>query len=131
MAALALAIGYSAYAHLARSAESRSIEAGLIESGDLPTIYFNLKNTGSEVRNYTYVVTSDSTEGLIDRGLILNLPPGETFHYTLILTRGERATPVRLRIYLGEEATGRPIYDQAWLIRGGRSRGIALGPLEQ
>ena len=118
MAALALAIGYSAYAHLARSAESRSIEAGLIESGDLPTIYFNLKNTGSEVRNYTYVVTSDSTEGLIDRGLILNLPPGETFHYTLILTRGERATPVRLRIYLGEEATGRPIYDQTWLIRG-------------
>jgi hypothetical protein len=118
IAALTLAIGYSVYSQLSRSAENRVIEAGLIESGDMPTIYFNLKNADSRILNYTYLVTSNSTENpTIDRGLILNIHPGQTFHYTLILTRPEQTILVRLEIYVGEEASGQPIYRQTWLIK--------------
>ena len=118
IAALILAIAYSAYTQLTRSSESRAVEAGLIEAGDRPTIYFNLKNTDAKTHNYTYLITTNSTENtVIDKGLILNIHPDQTFHYTLILTREERAKLVTLTIYLGEEAKGRPLYNQTWLIK--------------
>jgi len=116
--ALILAIGYSTFTNLTRSAENRTIEAGLIESGDIPTIYFNLKNTDTKTHNYTYLVTTNSTENtVIDTGLILNIPPNQTFHYTLILTREDQTKLVTLTIYIGEEAKGQPLYNQTWLIK--------------
>lgn len=117
IAALVLAIGYSMYRQASRSMETKAIEAGLIESGDTPTIYFNLKNTGSETANYTYLVKLNATETL-DSGLVLNVPPQQTFHYTLILSRPERgAVSVKLEIYLGEKAELSPTYSQTWLIK--------------
>jgi Tfp pilus assembly protein PilE len=118
IAALILAIAYSAYTQLTRSSENRDIEAGLIEAGDKPTIYFNLKNTDAKTHNYTYLITTNSTENtVIDKGLILNIHPNQTFHYTLILTREEQTKLVMLTIYLGEEAKGQPLYNQTWLIK--------------
>lgn len=119
IAALVLALGYSMYRQASRSTETRAIEAGLIESGDMPTIYFNLKNTGARTLNYTYKVTCNITEKqTLDKGLIMNIPPGQTFHYTIILLRPEKgALPVTIEIYRDEETSRSLIYSQTWLIK--------------
>ena len=115
IAALVLALGSSIYRQASRSTEAKAIEAGLIESGDMPTIYFNLKNTGAETANYTYLVKSNSTETL-DNGLVMNVLPQQTFHYTLILHRPRQgAVTLTLEIFKGDRAP--PIYSQTWLIK--------------
>ncbi|MEM2523029.1 MAG: hypothetical protein QXW82_07780 [Candidatus Bathyarchaeia archaeon] len=122
IAALVLAIGYSVYRQASSSIEAKTIEAGLIESGDTPTIYFNIKNMRKEAANYTYLVKLNATELLLDSGLIMNVPPGQTFHYTLILSRpGQGAVSVKLELYLGESAELSPVYSQAWLIKAVKS----------
>jgi hypothetical protein len=118
IAVLILAIGYSIHSQVSRSVKNHVIEAGLIEAGDMPTIYFNLKNTGSRILNYTYIVTSNSTEKqIIDKGLILNIHLGQTFYYTLILKWPEQTMLVKLEIYIGEEESGQTIYRQTWLMK--------------
>ncbi|MCS7096331.1 MAG: hypothetical protein RMK50_04655 [Nitrososphaerota archaeon] len=117
IAALVISIGYSIYRQASRSMEAKAIEAGLIESGDTPTIYFNLKNAGVATVNYTYLVKLNATETL-DSGLIVNIPPGQIFHYTLVLSRPEEgAVSVKLEIYLGEKANFSPMYSQTWIIK--------------
>lgn len=116
--ALVFAIGYSIYRQATSSMETKAMEAGLIESGRIPTIYFNLKNVGSMATNYTYRVTLNHTE-VIDNGLIMNLPPGEFFHYTLVLTRSEDYPQiVILEVFSGDQIIGTPIYSHKWLIKG-------------
>ena len=119
IAVLVLAIGYSIYRQVSYSMEVKAIEAGLVESGDMPTIYFNLKNTGAKTLNYTYKVTCSITgEQTLDNGLIMNIPPGQIFHYTIVLTRPEKgALSVVLEIYRDEEISRTLIYSQTWLIK--------------
>lgn len=119
IAALVLAIGYSIYRQASRTIENKSIEAGLIESGGTPTIYFNLKNTGTKTLNYTYMVKCNLTEEpTLDNGPIMNIPPGQTFHYTIALLRPEQGTLyVTLEIYRDEETSRALIYSQTWLIK--------------
>lgn len=120
IAALVLAIGYSIYHQASSSVETKAIEAGLIESGDTPTIYFNLKNTGTGTANYTYLVKLNFTE-MLDSGLVMNVPSEQTFHYTLVLSRPEKsAVPVELEIYLGEKADSSPLYRQTWLVKAAK-----------
>ncbi|MEM0314264.1 MAG: hypothetical protein QW056_04825 [Candidatus Bathyarchaeia archaeon] len=117
IAALVLAIGYSIYRQAIRSTEEKAIEAGLIESGDTPTMYFNLKNTGSETANYTYLVKLNATETL-DDGLVINVPPQQTFHYTLVLSRPEQGTlSITLEIFKGNKVEHPPMYRQTWFIK--------------
>ncbi|MBC7129992.1 hypothetical protein H5T51_02075 [Candidatus Bathyarchaeota archaeon] len=114
---LVLALAFSLYQQTISSAESKVLEAGLIETGDTPTIYFNLKNNDFRYANYTYRVVSNASEEL-DSGLIINVPPGQIFYYTMVLTRPEKgAITIKLEIYQEEEGKTSAIYSQTWLIK--------------
>jgi len=121
VAGLVFALGYSIYNQAVSSSEARVLEAGLIEAGNRPTIYFNLRNNGFRLTNYTYRVVGDNAEEL-DSGLIINVPPGQTFHYTMVLTRPEKGVmTVRLEIYQEGENKTSLIYRQTWLVKAADS----------
>jgi hypothetical protein len=101
------------------STERKVIESGLIESGDRPALYFNLRNIEEKYYNYTYVVTYNSTDGRIetDASTII-LPPSETFAYTISLVRPSYGVMVlNLKIYRLDITNATLLHDQTWVIR--------------
>lgn len=120
VAALFAALAFAIYQQAVRGVEGRVIEAGLIEAGERPTIYFTMVNTGTEPANYTYVVKYNSTGGLVlDEAPILNVPPGRSFYYALALLRPDQGTlEVVLEIYRNTKNSGQPpIFRQTWIIK--------------
>ena len=118
--ALVIGIIYSLQRQTGSSSESKVIEAGLIESGDRPAMYFNLRNTGQNYANYTYTVTYNSTDGsMMSYNDSITVPPGRTFQYTISLVRPSQGVMVlNLRIYEGNERTeANLLYGQTWYIR--------------
>jgi len=121
IAALLALMILSLYRQLSQSTEVRSVEAGLIEAEGSPTIYFNLKNIGANTANYTYKVICNLTaEPTLDEGIILNVPPGGIFYYTIALTSPEQGTlEVTLEVYKDEETVSQNLlFRQKWIIKG-------------
>jgi uncharacterized protein (UPF0333 family) len=118
--ALIVAIAYSLQSQGSSSLQGKEVEAGLIESGGTPALYFNLRNLGQETSNYTYTVSYNSTDrGQVTEGSTVTVPGGKTFSYTLSLVRPPYGVIiVDLEIYGGNEAVYADIrYNQSWTIR--------------
>jgi len=118
MVALVISVAYSLERQVSSSTEGNVIEAGLIESGSKPALYFDLRNTGKDYANYTYIVTynTTNTETKVDSSSIA-VPPGQTFSYSISLTRPSRgATFLNLSIHRdGRDAL--PLHNQTWMIK--------------
>ena len=101
------------------STERKVIESGLIESGDRPALYFNLRNIEEKYYNYTYVVTYNSTDGKIETDTsTITLPPSQTFAYTISLVRPSYGIIVlNLKIYRLDITNSTLLHDQTWIIR--------------
>lgn len=105
------------------SLEGKVIEVGLIESGGMPALYFNLRNTGGNYANYTYTIRYNSTDrGLVADSSSIMVPPGQTFYYTAVLTRPSQGVMVlNLKIYRGGGSVEESLlHDQTWIIRAQR-----------
>jgi len=102
------------------STEEKVIEAGLIESGSRPALYFNLRNTGESYASYTYVVTYNTTgaETKTDRSS-LTVPPGRSFSYSISLIRPSHGVMfLNLKIYRGGDSVEDDLlHNQTWTIR--------------
>ncbi len=105
---LAVSIIFSLQWYAGSSLEGKVIEAGLIESGDRPALYFNLRNAGEEYTNYTYIVTYNSTSGELRKdGSNITVAPGETFRYSISLIRPSYGIMViELEIFRDGDYTG-------------------------
>ena len=118
--ALVVLIAYSLQRQASSSFEGKVIEAGLIESGSRPALYFEVRNTGNDNANYTYVVTynTTSTETKIDRSSV-TLPAGRTFSYSISLVRPSYGIMVLdLKVYRNGDSGGEALlHDQTWIIR--------------
>ena len=115
--ALVVLIVYSLQGQASTSMEGKVIEAGLIESGSRPALYFDLRNTGKDYVNYTYIVAynTTSTETKIDKSII-TIPPGQTFSYSVSLTRPSHGVAVlNFKIYRG--SMGALLHNQTWVIK--------------
>ena len=91
-----------------------------IEAGNKPALYFNLKNIEESLHRYTYVIRYNSTEGgTKNETSSINISPGKTFRYSLILERPSKSTIVlSLKIFDGgEENSEKILYDQTWFVR--------------
>ncbi len=98
----------------------KTIEVGLIEAGNKPALYFNLRNIEETLNRYTYVIKYNATEGETTNDTSsINISPGQTFRYSLILERPSNSTTeLSLKIFDGEEENGEKIiHDQIWFIR--------------
>jgi len=118
VAVLAIAITYLVHSQVNLSGEGRAIEAGLIESGDRPAIYFTLRNTAEVDANYTYVVAYNLTEGPTVEKSSIAVPPGGVFRYALSLARPSYgAIVVNLRVHRGSEIRDDSLlYEQTWIV---------------
>ncbi len=117
---LLFAIAYSLERQTRSTVGEKTIEAGLIEAGNKPALYFNLKNTEETLHRYTYVIRYNSTEGgTKNETSSINISPGKTFRYSLILERPSKSTIVlSLKIFDGgEENSEKILYDQTWFVR--------------
>jgi len=117
MAALVVLIVYSLQGQAGTSTAGKVIEAGLIESGTRPALYFDLRNTGKDYANYTYIVAYNTTsaETKIDKSSI-SVPPGQTFSYSISLMRPSDGVAVlNVRIYRG--SSGALLHNQTWVIK--------------
>jgi len=117
-AALVVSVAYSLERQASSSTDGKVIEAGLIESGNKPALYFDLRNTGKDNANYTYTVTynTTNTETEIDRSS-LTVPPGQTFSYSISLTRPSHgAVFVNLKIYR-DDKDALLLHSQTWIIK--------------
>lgn len=120
IAALAVSIAYAFQRRTRSSVEGKVIEAGLIESGNRPTLYINLRNTGETTARYMYTVRYNKTKGDITSHTgRATVPPGRTFGYTLVLTRPSDGVMVlNLKIYRGDTADEHALlHNQTWIIR--------------
>ncbi|MCW3989029.1 MAG: hypothetical protein NWE88_03010 [Candidatus Bathyarchaeota archaeon] len=98
----------------------KTIEAGLIEAGNKPALYFNLRNIENKLHSYMYLIKYNTTEGETKNETSrINISPGQTFRYSLILERPTKSTTVlSLKIFDGEEDNSEKIlHDQTWFIR--------------
>jgi len=120
IAVLVVLIAYSLQRQAASSVESRVIEAGLIESGGRPALYFDLRNTGEDCANYRYVVTCNVTgvDPKIYRDNV-TVPPGRTFGYSISLIRPSNGVMfLNLEIYRGGDgADDVLLHNQTWIVR--------------
>jgi len=120
MLALVVSVAYSLERQASSSMEVKVIEAGLIESGSRPALYFDLRNTGKDYASYMYIVTYNTTgtETKIDRSSV-TVPPGRTFGYSISLTRPSHGVMVlNLKIYGdGNSSDEAPLHNQTWIIR--------------
>ena len=117
---LLFAIAYSLERQTSSSVGEKTIEAGLIEAGNKPALYFNLRNIAESLHRYTYVIKYNTTEGETkNETSSINISPGQTFRYSLILERPTKSTTVlSLKIFDGEEDNSEKIlHDQTWFIR--------------
>jgi len=117
--ALVISIAYSLQRQASSSMEGKVMEAGLIESGGSPALYFNLRNTTEKHANYTYVIEYNSTDrGLVSDRSSISIAPSQTFYYTVVLIRPSQGVMVlNLRIYRGGDTTREaPLYNQSWII---------------
>jgi len=120
IAVLVVLIAYSLQRQAVSSVESRVIEAGLIESGGRPALYFDLRNTGKEYASYTYIMTCNATgeEPKIYRDNV-TVPPGRTFGYSISLIRPSNGVMfLNLEIYRGGDgADDVLLHNQTWIVR--------------
>jgi len=121
MMALVIASAYLLQRQANSSVEDKAIEAGLIESGSSPALYFVLRNTGKTYANYTYSVAYNTTnkETRNETSSAMNIPPGQTFRYTISLIRPSSGVMViNLRICRLEKSTDNALLlDQTWIVR--------------
>jgi len=118
MVALVISVAYSLERQASASTDDKVIEAGLIESGNKPALYFDLRNTEKDYANYTYIVTynTTNTEMKIDNSSI-TVPPGQTFSYSISLTRPSRgATFLNLKIHR-DDKDALLLHNQTWVIK--------------
>jgi hypothetical protein len=118
--ALLIGIAYSLQRQTTSTVEEKKVQAGIIESGNTPALYFSLTNVEKTRIDYTYVVEYNSTDGAMkcDTSNIL-IPPGKTFRYSLRLERPKDCTiALNLKIFRNtEEQNDIPLHDQTWFIR--------------
>ena len=117
---LVVGLAYALQRQGSSSLQNKELEAGIIESGNTPALYFNLRNLGQDTANYTYVVSYNSTDrGEVTEGSTVTVPAGKTFSYSISLVRPASGVMVAsVRIYGGDYALdARLLYDQSWTIR--------------
>jgi len=118
---LVVAVGYSLHGQTRSSVEDEVIEAGLIESGGQPALYFNLRNTGVDYAGYTYIVRYDSTgEEFSGDSSTITVEPSQTFRYSISLLQPRKGTMhLNLKIYRGNAGVGEVLlHDQTWFVGG-------------
>jgi len=117
---LLFAIAYSLERQTSSTVGEKTIEAGLIEAGNKPALYFNLRNIENTLHSYMYLIKYNTTEGdTKNETSRINISPGQTFRYSLILERPTKSTTVlSLKIFDAEEDnTEKILHDQTWFIR--------------
>lgn len=116
---LVVSIAYALNGQSNSSTEPRTIQAGLIESGGRPALYFSLENHQQENANYTYTVTYNWTDGQTsDYTYSVVILPTRTFSHSVSLVRPTIGVIVlNLKIFRDEEALTTLIYNQTWLSR--------------
>lgn len=94
------------------------VEAGLIESGDSPAIYFILRNTGNSTAWYTYTVTYNNTNGeVISSPSNVSVPPGKTFTYSISLVRPSSGVIFLNLVIIMDTPDPVLLHNQTWIIR--------------
>jgi len=120
VAVLAVLMAYSLQRQAVSSVDNRVVEAGLIESGGRPALYFDLRNTGENYASYTYIVTCNATaaEPKIYRDNV-TVAPGRTFGYSISLIRPSHGVmSLNLKIYRGGDGIDDVLlHNQTWIVR--------------
>ena len=103
---LLLAIAASLERQINSTVGEKTIEVGLIEADLKPALYFNLRNIEETLNRYTYVIKYNTTEGETkNETSSINISPGQTFRYSLILENPTTSTMVLSpKIFENEEA---------------------------
>ena len=123
--ALLATIAYSFQRQTSVLIEEEEVEAGLIESGDRPALYFKLRNTGDDLAYYTYSVTctymravTDSSTGEVTRETSsVVVSPGQAFSYSMGLANPDQdVLDLNLKIFRGVQLGGKLLRDQSWVI---------------
>jgi len=119
IAILAISVAYSVQSQANLSGEGRAIEAGLIESGDRPAVYFSLRNIMEGDAEFTYVIAYNSTDRMTVESSSITVPPGGVFRHTLSLMRPSSGVMVvSLWIHRGGEINDDSLlYEQTWIAR--------------
>ena len=117
---LLFAIAYSLQQQTISTVGEKTIEAGLIEAGNKPALYFNLRNIENELASYTYLVSYNATDGQMkNESSSINISPGQTFRYSFALERPTTATMVLSLVIFESEGfdDSKILHDQTWFIR--------------
>lgn len=128
--ALLVTIAYSIQRQTSILIGDEEVEAGLIESGDRPALYFKLRNTGDDFAYYTYTVTytykravlNSSTDGEITRYTSpVVVSPGQTFSYSMRLVSPDQGIlDLNLKIFKDLPTGEKLLRDQTWFIEAKR-----------
>ena len=124
--ALLVMIAFSIQSQKGALIGDEEVEAGLIESGDRPALYFKLRNTGDDLAYYTYTVTctykravtDSSTGGEVTRETSpVVVSPGRTFSYSIRLVAPyDGVLDLNLKIFRGVQFEKMLLREQTWVI---------------
>jgi len=114
---LITAIGYSLQIQMTSSVQNKVIEAGLIESGDRPALYFILRNPGNSTAQYLYIVTYNDTSGTQTSSSNLSIPAGQTFSYSISLVRPTNGIMVLNINIFRYDPSPTLLHNQTWIIQ--------------